>query len=104
MPEALWAAAVSLAREHGAWRVARELRIRHDGLKSRLEDCELRDERHVARGFVEVAAMPPRSESPSPATVVELSRGDGARLTLRLASATAPDLRSLIAAFCPTPR
>jgi hypothetical protein len=105
MPEPLWAAAVSLAREHGAWRVARELRIRHDSLKTRLGDAGARDARAVTRGFVEVAPLPPRPEAATnPSTVVELSRVDGARLTLRLASASAPDLHSLISAFCPMPR
>lgn len=106
MPEPLWAAAVSLARECGAWRVARELRIRHDSLKSRLSDSEpsAAAKRASTRSFVEVAPLPPRPESPSTPTVVELSRSDGARLTLRLSSAAAPDLHSLISAFCPMPR
>jgi len=37
IPQALWAAAVGLAREHGLERIAQELRVDYDRLKMRLE-------------------------------------------------------------------
>ena len=37
IPPALWLAAVGMAKEHGLYRIAHELRIDHDGLKKRLE-------------------------------------------------------------------
>ena len=103
MSEPLWRAAVALAREHGCWRISQALRVRHDTLKSKLAASGPASPGRAAKGgFVEVAPVSPPTP-PSAATVIELSRLDGARLTFRLSGATGPDLESIISAFCPAP-
>jgi len=102
MPEELWDAAVALAHEHGVWRIARALRVRYDSLRSRLAEAapEVGAEPAVESGFVDLGSMLCGARSDSGATTVELSRPDGARLSLRFASRVDIDLQSLVTAFC----
>lgn len=97
MPEDLWEEAVALAREHGLYRIARALPVDYGALKKRLE----RGGNAEPAGFVEVDAsrLLGAPEPVSAGAVVELSAGDGARLTVRLAAGEAVDLVGLARAF-----
>jgi len=86
MPPALWEAAVSLARTHGIYAIARALRVSYETLKRRVEQPPGGGSlgRQEAPDFVEipVAQLVPSSEATG--TVVELTAPDGARLVVRL--------------------
>lgn len=106
MPEELWEAAAALAREHGSWAVSRALRVRHDGLKRRVAETDA-DAASAAAGFVDLGSISSSvasAPSGSPEAVVELTQADGTRLTVRLPSRAAIDLRALVDAFCGTRR
>jgi hypothetical protein len=81
MPDELWDAAVALAREHGVYATARDLRISYDGLKSRLDATPKRRARPSSLAFVELGPVAPISVTGS---VVELVGASGAKLTIRL--------------------
>ncbi len=87
MPPALWAAAVSLARIHGIYAIARALRVSYETLKRRVEQPSGGGgslNRREGAGFVEVPAAQLVSSSEAAGTVVELTGSDGARLVVRL--------------------
>lgn len=98
MPEELWRAATELAREHGAWATARALGVRYDTLSLRVKESGAAASA-VGTGFVELPSLPRESAS-TQATVIELSRADGARLTLRLGDQSTIEVQPLIDAFC----
>ncbi len=76
IPEALWEAAVEVARDQGVAPTSRELGLDYYALKKRVESS-----RRPSGGFVEVAwpEMPPAPEG-----VLELEDGRGARLRVEL--------------------
>lgn len=101
MPKDLWDAAVKVSREHGVWAVSRALRLNYGSLRTRLEAqapsksagaCE-------TSGFVELDATAVLSATAPATAVLELSRADGARMTIRLEGRGVLDLPSLAAAF-----
>jgi len=98
MPEDLWQAAIDLARDHGAWATSRALRVRYDTLSLRLKESSATAATGRA-GFVELPT-PPSVAMRGQATVIELSRADGTRLTMRLGEQGTIEVRSLIDAFC----
>jgi hypothetical protein len=89
MPASLWHRAVALAREHGVYAAAQELRLSYDSLRTRTEAAE----RVPARGkegglaratFVELGAGA-IAPAPVPAALsVEITGSNGQRLTVRL--------------------
>lgn len=99
MPEELWSAAVSLTESRGVYRVARGLRVNYETLTSRVlrAEAEMGSASVAAASFVELAA------SPGPVhcggSVVELRRGEEARLTIRLCAGEALDVVGLASAF-----
>ena len=107
MPAELWAEAIALARSGRPFAIARALRINFESLKRRMVETA------GPAAFVELSgaqilgARPPPAparswvdlESPWPGTLVELSDGDGARLTVRLAAVTEVDVAGIVAAF-----
>lgn len=97
MPEDLWQAATEVARKHGMWATSRALRVRYDGLKARLGTSA--ESTAAATVFCGIGSMASAASTSDGTTVVELSRGDGARLTVRLTRGGL-DARSLIDAFC----
>jgi hypothetical protein len=64
LPEALWQAAVELAREHGLHPVAHPLRLDYMGLKRRLEELPALQKKAAAPAFVELIASQPATMSP----------------------------------------
>ena len=101
MPEDLWNAAVSVARVHGAYRASRMLRVNYESLKGRLQLSAARPGDGETRpgGFVELSAEQLVGAAGHPATVVELSDVDGARLTIRLGGSEGLDVVGLANAF-----
>lgn len=94
MPEDLWAEAVSLARRLGTYRTARGVSVSYDSLRKRLGDAG--GERASAGKFVEVSGAEILSV---PGPVLEITDGDGVRLTIRLAGGEKLDVVGLVGAF-----
>ena len=95
MPVELWTAATELARELGAYRVARELGVGYESLKERLGAGGERSG-CAGRGFVEIAG--PALLGGAPITV-ELSDTSGRKVAIRLAAGQAVDVAALVAAW-----
>jgi hypothetical protein len=83
IPEPLWAAAMTAAREHGIWRTSRQLRVDCYTPKQRLAAAKNRVAGKPVR-FVEVT---PRVVSPGPACVLEIGDAEGRRLRVELREA-----------------
>ena len=109
MPEALWNEAVSIARELGVNRVARELGLGFNTLKRRTGSTITgrRSRREATSApllptrtdFVEVKGLAEVSRTAvGHETIVEVVACDGARLSIRLKCASA-DVAALIHAF-----
>ena len=101
MPKELWDAAVAAAHEHGVWAVSRALRVNYESLRGRIEG-ETRDGRSEtgeAGGFVELDGLQILGAAERAGAVVELSRPDGAKMTMRLEGAGARDVVALADAF-----
>lgn len=100
MPEALWAAAVGVAREHGVGAASRALGVGYASLKARVTGKPPRAKgrpKSVAlspAGFVEVGSAMPFGLGAGGVSV-ELTRGDGAKVTVRLPAGAALDVVGL---------
>jgi len=101
MPEELWAAAVSAAREHGIWAVSRALRVNYESLRSRVQGRARRGRAATsgASGFVELDGAQVLGAAEGGTATLELSRPDGASLTIRLEGCGAVDLSALAEVF-----
>ena len=102
MPEDLWAAAVSLAGEHGVYRISRDLRLDYSTLKLRAFQAETARQRTVPTvptGFVELDTASLLGAPAAASIVVELSRPDGSRAVITLPADQAVDVVGLSAAF-----
>lgn len=90
MPEPLWHGAVALAREHGVYAAAQELRLSYGALRTRAEADERVPTRAKGGGlaratFVELGAGPVSLAPALPAgPIVEVTSSNGQRLTVRL--------------------
>jgi hypothetical protein len=97
IPEVLWAAAVSVAREHGLNRSARALRLNYYALKERLESAEAQACVAQAQArFVELIA--PRVASAGEC-IVELENARGAKMRIQLKGTDIAELASLSSAL-----
>ena len=99
MPEDLWDAAASVAREHGVYAVARDMGLNYENLKKRVKGISgdrRKEKRGDSSGFVELAGS---QLIGTPGVVVELTDGNGAKLTMRLPGCDGLDVRSLVEAF-----
>ena len=101
MPPALWDAAVSLARTHGVYAIARVLRVSYGTLKQRVEQrpAGVSLGRREESGFVELPAAQLVTSFGSASTVVEFTGSDGASLVIRLRDDEHLDILSLADAF-----
>lgn len=59
LPEALWQAAVELARQHGVYPVAQPLRLDYTGLKKRLGEVASSKKKAAKPAFMELIAAHP---------------------------------------------
>jgi len=99
MPPELWVAATELARELGAYRVARELGVAYGSLKDRAGARGENGARQV-QGFVELDGAALFSAAPAAMrSEVELSDASGTKMVIRLAANQAVDVGALLAAF-----
>ena len=99
MPAELWMVATELARELGAYRVARELGVGYGSLKDRVGAPGEHSARE-ADAFVELDGA--SLFAAAPVTVrseVELSDASGTKMVIRLAATQAVDVAALLAAF-----
>jgi hypothetical protein len=99
MPPELWTAATELARELGAYRVARELGVGYGSLKDRVGAPGETGQR-AAEAFVALDGASLFSAAPAPVrSEVELSDASGTRMVIRLAADQAVDVGALLAVF-----
>ena len=101
IPEALWQAAVELARQHGLNAVAHPLRLDYMGLKRRLADISEVSEKKKARtpGFVEWVAP---YAAAGAECVIEFESQSGGKMRIQWKGSGAPDWGSLLRFFHPT--
>jgi hypothetical protein len=96
LPESLWQAAVSLARQHGVYSVAKPLRLDYAGLKKRLGEPSSPRRKAPRPAFVELLA-------PHPATVeecvIEFESSRGAKMRIQWKATAPPDWTSLLRAW-----
>ena len=95
LPEALWRAAVELARQHGLHAVAHPLRLDYMGLKRRLAGgTEVRKKKKSASaGFVELIATHSAAVAEC---VIEFESGSGGKMRIQWKGSGAPDWASLL--------
>jgi hypothetical protein len=97
IPQALWCAAVALAREHGLAQIAQELRVDCDGLKRRLDSAEFAARAGgSAAKFVELIAP---SAVGICECIVELENARGAKLRIELKGVELGQLARLSSVF-----
>jgi hypothetical protein len=102
MPADLWHEAVALARSGRAYAVAHALGVNFEGLRRRMAEVGASCAGAGAAGaFVEVsgAQILGAAASSAPGTVIELSDGNGERLSVRLATGVEVDVAQVVAAF-----
>jgi hypothetical protein len=99
IPAPLWALAATLARTHGVSQVSQMLGLDYNGLRQRAK--AIKPPRRVCLkpppGFVEVPLI--GQPETGPICTVELTRGEGARMTIRWEGKEGLDLVGLVEAF-----
>lgn len=98
IPEALWRAAVELARQHGLQAVAHPLRLDYMGLKRRPAPATEIAEKNQPRspGFVEWVAPPVAAGAEC---VIEFESQSCGKMRIQWKGAGAPDFPSLLRAW-----
>ena len=96
LPEALWQAAVELARQHGVYPVAHPLRLDYTRLKERLGGIPNRRRKAHKPAFVELVA--PRSAALEDC-VVEFESSSGGKMRIQWKAPAPPDWASLLRAW-----
>jgi hypothetical protein len=98
IPEALWQAAVELAREHGLNAVAHPLRLGYMGLKRRLAAVAEIPEKKQSRspGFVELVTP---YAAAGAECVIEFESQSGGKMRIQWKGFGAPDWGSLLRAW-----
>ena len=99
IPAPLWALAAVLARSYGVSRVSQTLGLDYNGLKRRAEAIRTprRSRLKPSPGFVELPLVGQPVLGPS--CTVELTRGEGSRMTIRWDGKEGLDLVGLAEAF-----
>jgi hypothetical protein len=95
MPDQLWQGAVAVARKHGIYAAARDLRISYDALKARVDGKRKASKPQVS-AFVKLEPVLPLGVGGS---AVELVSAGGAKLTIRLAANAELDMAELVRDF-----
>jgi hypothetical protein len=96
IPEALWLEAASVARGHGIYQVSRRLGLDYNALKRRTEESNLRSPRQNSAEFVEIDM---KDASMMNGCLIELARGGGERMTIRLPRAAPADIQAWMTTF-----
>lgn len=94
VPEALWIAAVKLAKKYRPARVAHELGLDYDGLKRRLGIAKQHgtSEQETQPGFIELFPFAPTSHCEC---TMEIEDRRGAKMKLELKGASAGDVAAV---------
>ena len=90
IPDALWAAAVALARRHGLYATSRRLRLDYTALKKRMPAGD----GTVAPASPTFVELPP-ALGPCAACVIEIEGPHGGRMRVQLPGVPLPDLVAL---------
>ena len=96
LPEALWQAAVELARQHGVYPVAHPLGLDYMGLKKRLGQVAHSKKKASRPAFVELIATRPATV---PECVIEFESSAGSKMRIQWKNSSAPDWASLLRAW-----
>ena len=96
LPEALWQAAVELARQHGVYPVAQPLRLDYMGLKKRLGEVTSSKKKTTKPAFVELIAAHPATVSEC---VIEFESSIGSKIRIQWKGSAGPDWASLLRAW-----
>lgn len=97
IPEALWRAAVELARQHGLQAVAHPLRLDYMGLKRRLTGTsEITEKKPRSPGFVEWIAP---QVTAGAECVIEFESERSGKMRIQWKGSGAPDWSSLLRAW-----
>ena len=96
LPEALWQAAVELARQHGVYPVAHPLRLDYMRLKQRLGGSPARHRKAPKPAFVELVG--PRSAALE-GCVIEFESAGGGKMRIQWKASAPPDWASLLRAW-----
>lgn len=96
LPEALWEAAVELARQHGVYAVAHPLRLDYMGLKKRLGGEARPGGKASQPAFVELTAA---HAAPVEECVIESESSSGSKMRNQWKAAVPPDWTSLLRAW-----
>jgi len=102
MPAELWAEAVSLAKGGGTYATARALGVDFESLARRVAEARGGADVGAAgrSAFVELSGAQLLGAAAPAGAVVEISDGDGVRLTIRLAGETPLDVVGVVQGFC----
>ena len=102
MPADLWTEAVSLARREGTYSTARALGVDFESLARRVAEVRAGAEGGATRssGFVELSGAQLLGTAVASGPVVEMSDGDGVRLTIQLTGGTPLDVVGVVQGFC----
>ena len=98
IPDALWAAAVEIAREYGVNKTARALGLDYYSLKRRLESGTHPGLYAPKGGASFIELVTPVGNS-SPECIVELEHPGGAKMKIHLKGKVEPDLVALTGLF-----
>ena len=96
LPEALWQAAVELARQHGVYAVAHPLRLDYTRLKQRLSGTASRPRKGNNPAFIELIGHPPAA---LPECVIEFESASGSKMRVQFKGAVPPDWVGLLRAW-----
>jgi hypothetical protein len=97
LPEALWQAAVELARQYGVYPVAHPLRLDYTRLKKQLGGPQTRGQRRTTKpAFVELIA--PGRTTPEEC-VIEFESSGGSKMRIQWKSTAPPDWTNLLRAW-----
>ena len=97
LPEALWEAAVELARQHGIYRVAHSLRLDYMGLKRRLGGISAPRINPNKPTFVELTA--PSPAAPLSEYALDFESPGGRKMRIQWKASATPDWTSLLRAW-----
>jgi hypothetical protein len=96
LPEALWQAAVELARQYGVYAVAHPLRLDYTRLKQRLGGTASRPRKGNKPAFIELLGRPP---AVLPECVIEFESASGGKMRIQWKATVPPDWASLLRAW-----
>ena len=96
LPEALWQAAVELARQHGIYPVAHPLRLDYMGLKKRLGGIPALGHKASKPTFVELTAP---HAAPLAEYAIDFECASGHKMRIQWKTSAPPDWASLMRAW-----